>query len=388
LGGRVAPTQLPPPIKGGRGKSPAYDVKYTPMGASIPCGIWQAVDDALVKGKKMDTSTKAGTPLHPDDLFNGYVGANVAYAFQQIGLFSLLTPARRLSPAEIATHLAGDLARVKALLKAGHALGYIEQHEDGTVSVTEMGEILRGQLGYFTWCIGGYGEFFRQLSSLTAGNKAWHHLRNEGMVALGADMNNRSFMQHILFEVLDELDFTTIADLGCGNGGRLVTLCQRYPHIKGIGIDISADAIRLADANVRRHSLEDRLQMVCTDVLAAIHTNAYQDLLAHVEIMSCFMMLHDLYTIPDTWEVLFDRLRASFPHIKYFLIADTVRMPPVEAGEKLPIFSVGYELLHTYMDVNLPVKREYDEAFCRAGLTIKKCCAFGTPNTYLYLLQV
>ncbi len=326
--------------------------------------------------------------VHPDELFNGYVGAHVAYAFQQIGLFSVLTPNIRRKPHDIAARTGLDLPRLQALLKAGHELGYIASHADGSVSVSEMGEILRGQLGYFTWAVGGYGDLLRSMGRLTTGKETWKPLRNEGMVALGADMNHRSFMEHILFDVLDHLSCHRIADFGCGNGGRLISFCQRYPHIKGVGIDISTDAITLARENVKQHGLEDRLEMICTNVLETIQTDRYKELLAGVDLVSSFMMLHDLYNIPSVWPRLFDHLREAFPGVKHFLFADTVRMPPTEERSTLPIFAVGYELLHSYMDVCLPTKAEYDAAFVRAGLTIEMCADFGTPYTYLYLLRV
>lgn len=328
------------------------------------------------------------TPVHPDELFNGYVGANVAYAFQQIGLFSVLTPDSKLKPHEIATRTGSDLPRLQALLKVGQALGYISSHADDVVSLSEMGEILRGQLGYFTWSVGGYGDLFRNMGSLTTGKDTWKSLRNEAMVALGADMNHRSFMEHILFEVLDHVSFHKIADFGCGNGGRLISFSQRYPDIRGVGIDISADAIKLANENVKKNGMEDRLEMICTNVLETIQTDRYKETLANVDLVSSFMMLHDLYNIPSIWPRLFDHLREAFPDVKHFLFADTVRRPVDGEQNKLPIFSVGYELLHSYMDVSLPTKDEYDAAFARAGLTIELCAEFGTPYTYLYLLRV
>ncbi|CAI8732825.1 Methyltranfer_dom domain-containing protein [Bacillus sp. IT-79MI2] len=326
-------------------------------------------------------------PIRPEDLFNGYVGANVAYAYQEIGLFSFLKPGYKVKPEKLAIQTGSEFSRLIALLKAGHAFGYIKMHNDGCVSITEMGENLRNQIGYFTWSVGGYGNLFRNMGNLAKNDIEWSHLRDEGKVALGADINNRSFMQHLLFDVLDNLNFTTIADLGCGNGGRLVSLCNRYPSIKGVGIDISEDAITLANKNVSDHGLEDRIKMICTNVLDTINTDEYNDVLKEVEIVSSFMMLHDLYNIPEVWHVLFDRLREKFPNIKYLLVADTVKMPQVESLNELPIFSVGFELLHSYMDVNLPTKAEYNEAFTKAGLSIESCIEFGTPNTYLYLLR-
>lgn len=328
-------------------------------------------------------------PIHPTELFNGYVGANVVYTLQQIGFFSLMTSEVTMKPNEISAHLKCDPSRLSALLKVSTALGYTETDEDGNLSLTPMGKIVSGQIGYFAWSVGGYGHFFQALSHLTMHPEMpWKHLRDERMVASGTDMNQRSFLEKRLFQVTDDVSFSTIADFGCGNGGRLVAFSQRYPHIKGIGIDISSEAIKLAKENVNKHHLEHRLQMICADILEALLSSEYQAILSNVEIVSSFMMLHDLYTLPDVWDGFFDRLRNVFPRAKYFLFVDTVKMPSTDLLDRLPIFSLGYELLHTYMNVQLPTREAYDEAFKRAGLTIEKCVDFGAPYTYLYLLRV
>jgi SAM-dependent methyltransferase len=326
-------------------------------------------------------------PMQPVEMFNGYVGAHMAYALHQIGLFNILKPQVSMTPRELAAETKCDLPRLEGLLRTGSLLGYFEFQVDGTVRVTTMGEELRRDLGYFVWGVGGYGKMFHELGQLATTSKAWSHLRDNGMVALGADMCNRNLMSELLYEVLDELDFTHIADLGCGNGGRLVQFCQRYPHIQGVGVDIAPAAIELAEQNVVNNGLEDRLKMICTNALDTFQSDKYQDVMANVEILSCFMMFHDLYNIESIRDTIFDRLRKAFPNIKYFLIADTVQMPQKETLDELPIFSAGFELVHDFMEVQIPSKQDYENLFAASGLTIEKCIDFGTPNTYLYLLR-
>ncbi len=79
------------------------------------------------------------------------------------------------------------------------------------------------------------------------------------------------------------------------------------------------------------------------------------------------MMLHDLFNIDNLKSTLFDRLRSAFPSVKYFIIADTVRMPLNQENHELPIFNIGFELLHGYMNVKIHDKSSYDEAFIAAG---------------------
>lgn len=277
---------------------------------------------------------------------------------------------------------------MSALLKAGIDLGFIEVDEENLYSWTESGTELARHVGYFTWSVGGYGDFFRELGNLATNDVPWSHLRDGSLVALGSDQANSAFMADILFSVLDTLSFSCIADFGCGNAGRLIEFCKRYPHTLGVGIDINREAINSARENVARHGMHNNIELYCENVLYFINSSVDREKLKKIEIITCFMMLHDLFNIDNLKSTLFDRLRAAFPAVKYFIIADTVRMPVIKDSHELPIFNIGFELLHGYMNVKIHDKSAYDEAFTAAGLHIEKCLPFGTPNTYLYVLRV
>lgn len=278
-----------------------------------------------------------------------------------------------------------------ALLKAGIDLGFIEKDEHNLYSWTESGAELARHVGYFTWSVGGYGDFFRELGTLATSDTPWSHLRDGSLVALGADQANSAFMSNILFDVLDNMSFSSIADFGCGNAGRLINFCKRYPHTIGVGVDINREAIELARQNVESQGMQNNIELYCENVLNFINNSSVREKLEKIEVVTCFMMLHDLFNIDNLKHTLFDRLRSAFPAVKYFIIADTVRMSlnteSKEANE-LPIFNIGFELLHGYMNIKIHDKSAYDEAFLAAGLHIEKCLPFGTPNTYLYVLRV
>lgn len=320
-------------------------------------------------------------------MFNGYVGANLAFAYDRIGLFGFLKPETKYSKKDIAQKTGCIEERLQALLKAGIDLGFMEKDEQDLYSWTASGIELAKHVGYFTWSVGGYGDFFRKLGTLATDDNSWSHLRDGSMVALGSDQANRAFMSDILFDALDTLSFSNIADFGCGNAGRLIQFCKRYPHALGVGVDINQDAIELARHNVQAQGMDNRIELYCENVLDFMKNTNIRDKLKNIEVVTCFMMLHDLFNISNLAATLFDRLRSAFPAVKYFIIADTVRMPESKADD-LPIFNIGFELLHGYMGVKIHEKSDYDEAFIKAGLTIEKCLPFGTPNTYLYVLRV
>lgn len=59
-----------------------------------------------------------------------------------------------------------------------------------------------------------------------------------------------------------------IADLGTGSGAILLALLSELPHARGIGIDISADALDVARANAKRLRLADRAEFALRDFAA------------------------------------------------------------------------------------------------------------------------
>ncbi len=54
----------------------------------------------------------------------------------------------------------------------------------------------------------------------------------------------------------------TIVDIGTGSGAILVTLLAELPLALGIGIDLSADALQIAQRNAAQHEVEDRIRWV------------------------------------------------------------------------------------------------------------------------------
>lgn len=53
----------------------------------------------------------------------------------------------------------------------------------------------------------------------------------------------------------------TVYDLGCGDARILVTAAQRF-GARGVGVELDKEVFALALENVRRHGLEDRIQLV------------------------------------------------------------------------------------------------------------------------------
>jgi len=63
------------------------------------------------------------------------------------------------------------------------------------------------------------------------------------------------------------LESPRIADVGTGSGAIAVALAKHLPKAHLVATDISADALAVAQANVTRHSLDGRIELVGCDLL-------------------------------------------------------------------------------------------------------------------------
>jgi hypothetical protein len=327
--------------------------------------------------------TAASGRLTPAHLFNGYVGTNVAFALDQCGVLDHLVHAGGATVEQLAAAGGVDSARLRSVVEAAIRLGLMEDRDDRLL-LTAAGADLAHEIGYFVWAVGGYGELFGRLAEWTRGTMEFGTAirRDPVMVAQGSAKVDASVMTATLFEILDDVEFRVMADLGCGNAARLMAVCTRYPEASGVGVEISEEACRVARRRIEEAGLEKRITVHCADVTRFDGAPEERE---RVDLVTSFLLMHDLLAASDPPEALFAGLRRTFPNARRYLVGDTNRMPS-ETREP-PIFAVGFELAHRVMSIPIRSREEYEEIFRRAGLELRRCEPFGAPNTWLYLLE-
>lgn len=323
----------------------------------------------------------AQAPLTPTTMFNGYVGAQVFYALHELGML------RRLEQGPAAAaELAGtaDQDRAAALLRAMTQLGFLT-NRDGVVALTGQGRDLLRQQGYFIWCVGGNGGIWANLAGLTDGSAKFGRdvHRNDAKVATGAAAADRLLMRPVQDRLSAKVDFRAVADVGCGDGSRLLHLCGGGAQRRGLGIDISPQACELARRKVTSHAMADRIDIVQADVLDLLSSGrAFEG----IDLVVSIFMLHDLFASTPDHAGMMRSLRRVFPDAGHFLLADTAMRGSEDSGQA-PIFSLGFELAHAFMGVELQTRQTYEAAFEAAGLRLVERAPFGAPSTWLYLLE-
>jgi release factor glutamine methyltransferase len=78
-----------------------------------------------------------------------------------------------------------------------------------------------------------------------------------------------------LFATADEAPF--ICDVGTGSGCIAITLVHELPQSRAVALDISAEALGVAERNAARHSVGDRIKFFVSDCFAALDMQAAQE---------------------------------------------------------------------------------------------------------------
>jgi len=318
------------------------------------------------------------------NIFNDVILGYIILFFSKNDLFSEFSAGAGLN--QIAEWRGFEKTRLKVILRSAESMGVLRLSNE-SYHLTALGEELSKNRYAFTVMMGGYSELLDSMDLfLAAPASSWKPYVRGDYVAIGSNEAHEELMRPIFNNIIDALPATCIADLGCGNAGRLVELLGRRRNLTGVGIDIDSKAIEVAEKNRERHNLTKRLTIIRENVFDSL-TQPHPEF-ESVELVTSFMMLHDLFNIPELQGQLFARMKAAFPAAKYFVLADTCLDEKTRDASTMPIFTMGYELVHALRGIQVFPLSYYEDQFARGGLKIVARHDFGVPNTYCFVLEV
>ncbi|MDD5405726.1 MAG: peptide chain release factor N(5)-glutamine methyltransferase [Sulfurovaceae bacterium] len=70
--------------------------------------------------------------------------------------------------------------------------------------------------------------------------------------------------------IIEKENLTSIAEIGIGSGAISIVLARKFPSLKIIATDISADALNIAKKNIETFRLSDRIALMQTNLLDGI----------------------------------------------------------------------------------------------------------------------
>lgn len=296
------------------------------------------------------------------DIFSSYVVAAAISASHELGLLDLLN-ADQVVTIERAAGDELETGVVHRLLTTLAWAGIVELDGEQVAVGPRFAEVYAAR-GYFYWLVRGCGELFSIAPEVA---HRWRRVgdfyhRDMRAVAIGSRLIGDSEVEPLFDEILDGLDFGTVADLGCGSGQRLLRVAARNPYVSGVGIDIALSAVELAGKSVADAGLEGRIRIVQGDALALPEGHpAFAD----VDLVTCVFMGHDFWPFERCVRGL-SNLHRAFPRVQRLLLCDVVRTPGTP-GPDTTIFTLGFELVHALMGVYIPSREEWRGAFRAAG---------------------
>ena len=96
----------------------------------------------------------------------------------------------------------------------------------------------------------------------------------------------RSFFAELLEDGLapwveDPEAVGSVLDLCTGSGCLAILMAHAFPHAAVVGADLSADALEVARINVEDYGLEERVELVCSDVFSALQGRSFDLILSN-----------------------------------------------------------------------------------------------------------
>ncbi|RZQ61146.1 class I SAM-dependent methyltransferase [Amycolatopsis suaedae] len=297
-------------------------------------------------------------------IFNSTVAGFAIATAWEVGVLDELHDSRLLDLPEFCEKQNLHEQSVRAMVTALAAADVVVRDGDMVLPGPAFAEVYQDK-SFFHWLTIGCGELFSKMPAVVRNENRVGQFYRRDAAAIGfacRDINQRAF-DPVFWEAMDALDFdvTTVADLGCGSGGRLAQIAARYPHARGIGVDIAQSTLDSAVEYAGSLGFAGRLDFVRGDVRSLEPDPRFSE----VELLTCFMMGHDFWPREDCVATL-RKLRGAFPKVRRFLLGDTARADGFADRDK-PVFTVGFETAHDLMGVYLPTLAEWEGVFAESG---------------------
>jgi hypothetical protein len=163
-----------------------------------------------------------------------------------------------------------------------------------------------------------------------------------------------------------------VADLGCGSADILISLCSLDTSLKGVGIDISQEALKEAKRRVEGGKLSQRIRLIEGDIT---QPESFASEIKEVNAFNAIMVFHEFLKHGQDYVVeIFKKMKKLFPG-RYMFIGEFDRIGD-EEFENMPlperIHPLFYQfVIHPLTWQGQPIEKEkWLDIFQKAGLEI------------------
>jgi phenylpyruvate C(3)-methyltransferase len=292
-------------------------------------------------------------------IYNSAVAAWAIAAGWELGALDELHDNDTLDSDEFAARHNLDRAATLSMFRALSAARVVERNNTKVAVGPYFSQIFETR-SFFHWLTRGSAELFRQIPSvIQQENRVGDFYRRDpAAIAFACREINKLCYDPWFWQAVAQVDLPdgVVADLGCGSGERLREMLLRYPGMRGIGVDIAADSLAVAEQEAAAAGLSDRLRFIRADVLSLEECKEFEE----VELLTCFMMGHDLWPRERCISTL-RRFHDVFPQANSLLLGDATRTGDTTDVD-LPVFRLGFEMAHDLMGKTIPSVSDWESA--------------------------
>lgn len=222
---------------------------------------------------------------------------NLAYALQalsQIGLADVLRESK--TGIDLREHSGLKQPLLERFMDYLEIHGVVQRDQDTPhrVVATAHGldllhECSLAQLGFY---VEAYGGTLSEIPRLLTGEAVYGADFVRDGRALGEHCATlfRHFHTDTILKILQDRSVSSILDLGCGGGQFLVDAALKYAHLRGIGLDLSPDAIAFANALAEEHGVSDRIKFKVGD---AFRSSEWPEECLECKVITAVGVLHE-----------------------------------------------------------------------------------------------
>jgi SAM-dependent methyltransferase len=307
-------------------------------------------------------------------VYNGAIASAAIAAAWEVGALKLLRDHGSIDLDEFSAARDFDSVATRAMFTALAAAEIVVIDGNKITAGENLAEAYRTK-GFFYWLVRGSSNVFIRMPELLHSSERGDgsYSRDAAAIAMACRDINHNFFDPVFQAAIAGIEYSSVADLGCGSGERLFQLLRYRDDAKGLGIDVAHAALTVAEAAAIDAGLSERVAFLNDDV-SKLEPRLEFDC---VDLITCFLMGHDFWPLENCVESL-RRIRIAFPHAKRLLLGDTARTTQYRQQD-FPIFTLGFEVGHDLMGTYIPTLCEWDVAIERSGWTCIKTHLVHTP---------
>jgi len=348
-----------------------------------PFSFWLAqkiMKEYRLDNPDLDPDNWLGTDVKTwsQSIRNGYARSFILFALHETGVFEVLRGGKPKTSQELALECRIDPHLLDGVLNFIYHSDKILSKENGKFSLTKEGRdylftdmVLTMAYG----AIGAYSCLLYELVPSLRGKKKYGRdfVRRGDLIAKASYLTGKANYPWIV-EELKRLGANVVADLGCGSADILISFCQLNPKLKGIGVDISGEALGEAGRRIESAGLKDRITLVEGDITKP---KTYGSKLIGAEAFNAVMVFHEFLRDGEEPVVeLLRKMKEIFPE-RYLLVGEFNRLSD-EEFKSMPypdrIHPLFYQyIIHPLTWQGLPIEKErWLKLFERTGLKVIK----------------